>query len=571
MNVKLERCPIFGHIATVSTLLLLFVQISITYNVETKLNEIDKDVEQLKSLNSLHSEANHHHRYKRNILSSPTSTLNNTNALPIIENEITQLRKDLTGLNESSSLSSKDKLKITEMENITGELKKSLIILKQNLDKKDSTNNKTLANMNQLWSTVLLSSMAHNIHSGRFKLAEQLLRMKDDVNYDNFVEIVYNCNVSNIDSIIRFGEYISDANQKFKIFKSLFNQMKTNAHRDIWMLVRQMQSLKNILRLTANATEVQSLYNSVYNEVRVVATGMIAHDFLTNDSLSTTKSLKNILTQYFSQSMCDIYNEVIDSVFNTFSIPTIIDIAKKINHLESEMAVHQAIFNKLKSEWELNSNPSISLARAIKSVMNHSNYEHTPLCWKTLYENIKTELPESIKNLVFSSEICIKNSYYEEYLFASHIEHGCYAINDQKRSVYTWIPQIRKDSSTFKWRVKFTGDYQIELENVEFDEKLTACNDTYCCYYGHDSCRRMVFTSCQINSTSIKESQYQWHLEVVREGLQMRNVAMKEYLMADYDRQRDKQRRYVFTFTSGKRTMDSKWEIINCSNSLGSF
>ncbi|WP_259348634.1 hypothetical protein [Wolbachia pipientis] len=57
---------------------------------------------------------------------------------------------------------------------------------------------------------------------------------------------------------------------------------------------------------------------------------------------------------------------------------------------------------------------------------------------KSELERIKGELPESVKNAVFSSEVCIKSVYYSnEYLYPA----SDYLSHDRdRRRVFTWRP-----------------------------------------------------------------------------------------------------------------------------------
>ncbi|WP_454898539.1 RICIN domain-containing protein [Wolbachia pipientis] len=117
--------------------------------------------------------------------------------------------------------------------------------------------------------------------------------------------------------------------------------------------------------------------------------------------------------------------------------------------------------------------------------MEMSNYHNVHSEKKSELERIKGELPESVKNAVFSSEVCIKSVYYSnEYLYPA----SDYLSHDRdRRRVFTWRPG-GKDSSC-QWKFEPEGN-NIYIKSTYFNEYLYPASD----YLSHDRDRRRVFT-----------------------------------------------------------------------------
>ncbi|WP_353271806.1 ankyrin repeat domain-containing protein [Wolbachia endosymbiont (group A) of Nomada goodeniana] len=130
-------------------------------------------------------------------------------------------------------------------------------------------------------------------------------------------------------------------------------------------------------------------------------------------------------------------------------------------------------------------NAEFRLARYVKRIMEMSNYHNVHSEKKSELERIKGELPESVKNAVFSSKVCIKSVYYSnEYLYPA----SDYLSHDRdRRRVFIWRPG-GKDSSC-QWKFEPEGN-NIYIKSTYFNEYLYPASD----YLSHDRDRRRVFT-----------------------------------------------------------------------------
>ncbi|MFT4327658.1 MAG: ankyrin repeat domain-containing protein [Wolbachia pipientis] len=200
---------------------------------------------------------------------------------------------------------------------------------------------------------------------------------------------------------------------------------------------------------------------------------------------------------------------------------------------------------------DFNDGPILKLAYCIKGVMEKiSNQEQI-----SHFEELKSKLPESIKNTVFSSKVCIKNLYQNEYLYA---DSSGFNYDDKRRRVFTWIPGDKKDGK-FKWKIEPYGD-GYSIMNVEFNEYLYAAIDDF----NFDKDRRKAFTWIPGG----KDEQSLWRLEYFPNdgNIYMMNVEFYEYLYAaDYGKYDDNRRR-VFTWIPGGYPTKGAWRIENCES-----
>ncbi len=198
---------------------------------------------------------------------------------------------------------------------------------------------------------------------------------------------------------------------------------------------------------------------------------------------------------------------------------------------------------------DFNDGPILKLAYCIKGVMEKINNKEQI----SHFEELKSKLPESIKNAVFSSKVCIKNLYQNEYLYAASSDFN---YDDKRRRVFTWIPRDKKDGE-LKWKIEPYGD-SYSIMNVGFNEYLYAVLDDL----NYDKDRRRVFTWVPGG----KDEQSLWRVEPYGDDIYIMNVKSKEYLYAaDYAKYDDNRRR-VFTWIPGEYIRQGTWKIENCGS-----
>ncbi|WP_353276286.1 ankyrin repeat domain-containing protein [Wolbachia endosymbiont (group B) of Villa cingulata] len=160
-------------------------------------------------------------------------------------------------------------------------------------------------------------------------------------------------------------------------------------------------------------------------------------------------------------------------------------------------------------------------------------------------------MPESVRNAVFSSKVCIKNIYQGEYLYAAN---KCFNYDTDRRMAFTWTPKNEKNDK-FRWNIKPDGD-NFYILNVAFNETLYAASN----YFNYDNDRRMVFT--WISGGRVARDV--WKIEPDGDNCSIMNVELNEYLYAADYAKYDDDRRRVFTWIPGGKVMQGVWKIEDC-------
>ncbi|WP_341823712.1 ankyrin repeat domain-containing protein [Wolbachia endosymbiont (group A) of Agelastica alni] len=159
---------------------------------------------------------------------------------------------------------------------------------------------------------------------------------------------------------------------------------------------------------------------------------------------------------------------------------------------------------------------------------------------KSHFEELKNKLPESLKNIVFASKVCITNVYFNEYLYAAA---GSSALSDsnRRRAVYTWVPSENNnphgscgDDEQGMWKIQPHGDY-VCITNVNFNEYLYAADGSSA--LSDSNRRRAVYTWVPSKNSNPpgscnNDKQGMWKVQPYGDYVCITNVNFNEYLYA---------------------------------------
>ncbi|MFP3022386.1 MAG: hypothetical protein ACEY3K_05485, partial [Wolbachia sp.] len=126
-----------------------------------------------------------------------------------------------------------------------------------------------------------------------------------------------------------------------------------------------------------------------------------------------------------------------------------------------------AVFDAMQKKNDLNNNAVFKLAYYVKEIMEKDNYYSLHPEERSNLEEMRNKLPESVKNVVFSSKICIKNVRFNEYLYSMDYLDG----GENKRQVCTFVPGSKHVQS--EWKIEPDSD-NIYIKNVRHNEYLYA-------------------------------------------------------------------------------------------------
>ncbi|MFP3024204.1 MAG: ankyrin repeat domain-containing protein, partial [Wolbachia sp.] len=212
-----------------------------------------------------------------------------------------------------------------------------------------------------------------------------------------------------------------------------------------------------------------------------------------------------------------------------------------------------AVFDAMQKKNDLSNNAVFKLAYYVKEIMEKDNCRSLSPEERSHLEELRSKLPESVKNVVFSSKVCIKNVKFNEDLYAV-VDRLKY--DDYRRNVFTWIPKTRDQQ--FVWEIEPYGG-SFHIKNVMFNEYLYAALD----FLNYDEARRRVFTW----TPQTKDSQFVWKIEPYGGNLRIMNVKFNEYLYAVLDcLVHDENRRQVFTWTPQTKDSQFVWKVEDCGS-----
>ncbi|WP_264336588.1 ankyrin repeat domain-containing protein [Wolbachia endosymbiont (group B) of Chorthippus brunneus] len=277
-------------------------------------------------------------------------------------------------------------------------------------------------------------------------------------------------------------------------------------------------------------------------------------DGMLHNRYSSVNELANEIYKSDGKLFDDIIKEVVDDAYGRVDTKKILSCVHNHGDIGQLISGYIAVFDAMQKSGDLNDNAIFKLAYYIKEAMEMENYPNVPLEKRSNLEKLKGRLPESVKNIVFASKVCIKNIYQNEYLYAAV---DCFNYDTERRRAFTWIPG--KNDKQGVWKIQRYGD-NFGIVNVEFNEHLYAASN----YFNYDNDRRMVFTWIPGG----RVTQGVWKIEPNGNECNIRNVEHNEYLYAADYAKYDKDKRSVFTWIPGGKVTQGVWKIEDCGSSI---
>jgi hypothetical protein len=246
---------------------------------------------------------------------------------------------------------------------------------------------------------------------------------------------------------------------------------------------------------------------------------------------------------------------------------TLIKFIQDLYSIESSIVGLDSLFDRMQNNGHLDSYQLVMLAYGVKELMEMPNYPKVDQKYKDLAENLKSKLPDNVRQLIWHGSRCtIKNKRHNEYLYA---EGDGYKSNDY-HSVFTWKPEDHPGYGA-NWKfVPYNNAEKFYIKSRKHDEEyiisMGGTSNSAGTADPYDAERRKIFT------TEGKWSQSYWRIEPVENGQYFRiySTYRNEYLYADGDERHahDAKRRNVFTWRGSSMGYDHmqecKWEI-DCS------
>ncbi|MGL9761743.1 MAG: ankyrin repeat domain-containing protein [Wolbachia sp.] len=345
--------------------------------------------------------------------------------------------------------------------------------------------------------------------------------------------------------------YLAAYNNDSGVIELLCSRIKTKSN-DAFKMIKQVEFLKkevvNQANIPSNAKRlIGSCISSLRDSIKNAGKKMLK-DGMLNDLNASTIKLVDGVYNFDKKLFGEAIKEAVNDVYWQVGVEKVLRFIRSHRYIGQFIPGYIAVFDKIPK----NDGAMFKLAYYIKETMDMGNYSKVNSEKRSDLERLKNKLPESVKNLVFSSEVCIKNVKYDEYLYAAS-----YAPYDRyRRRVFTGISGGRVKAD--EWKIENSGN-GFYIKNIVRGEYLYAADS-----YKYDSYRRYVFTW---HTKGRVGDQSQWKIELDGGNCHIKNVQYGEYLYAADSYKYDSYRRYVFTWHTQDRVGDqSRWKIEDCGS-----
>ncbi|WP_264686029.1 MULTISPECIES: ankyrin repeat domain-containing protein [unclassified Wolbachia] len=313
-------------------------------------------------------------------------------------------------------------------------------------------------------------------------------------------------------------------------------------------IINQAETVPNVKRWAEFF--VEKLKYSIKNVVKEKL-----KDGMLHDRYGSVNTLANDIYNFDQRLFNNTIKGVINDVYRKVDTKKILSCVESHNDVSQRILGYVAVFNAMQRNNDLNNSAVFKLAYYVKEAIEMKNYPDVHQEERSNLEKLKSRLPESVRNAVFSSKVCIKNIYQGEYLYAAN---KCFNYDTDRRMAFTWTPKNEKNDK-FRWNIKPDGD-NFYIVNVAFNETLYAASN----YFNYDNDRRMAFTWIPGEQVT----QGVWKIEPNGDKCNIRNVKHNEYLYAADYAKYDKDRRRVFTWIPGGKVMQGVWKIEDCGSNV---
>ncbi|WP_353283576.1 ankyrin repeat domain-containing protein [Wolbachia endosymbiont (group A) of Pogonocherus hispidulus] len=311
--------------------------------------------------------------------------------------------------------------------------------------------------------------------------------------------------------------------------------------------------------------EENNQQSKVSSMVKSIIKMDLENSMLNNSPL--TSSLTNGICNLDKKLCGEAMKEAVNDVYEKVDTKKMLRLIHDCSSITQSVQGYIAVFDEMQKKNDLNNNAVFKLAYYVKEIMEKDNCRSLHPEERSNLEELKSKLPESVKNVVFSSKVCIKNVKFNEYLYAvdfeSNRELKLNADDTNRRQVFTWGPGEKPTEHGIQqglWEIEPDG-YNLYIKNVGYhSEYLYAALDSL----NYDEARRRVFTW----TPQTKDSQSVWKLEPYGDNVYIMNVKQNEYLYAtDFKRSdADGRRRYVFAWIPQTKDSQFVWKVEDCGS-----
>lgn len=407
----------------------------------------------------------------------------------------------------------------------------------------------------------LLSEEASNRISGECNVQkrlgdvrQKLIRIDDSKEVIRVVKALYNNQESNFDMVFRFGDFVDNDETTFLIYSTLYSEMEKNKHNSVIRLKKLASDMREkFAESSCSSADVKAeaikKVNSLVTKSKEVAAQQLQACLLQGNS-SLVPDLLDSIFDFGFEPWQEVLTQVVHDVYTKVGAGKLLTYISNCKNIEQRVPGYIAVFNEMEDLKQLDENPALlKLAYYLKNEKFAIDNYSKPTDIKTKYDILKSRIPESIANVAFSPEVCIKNvALFQEYMYATVFFHN--NDSDVGRYIFTWIPGGRGNSGLdqSKWSLIHLNDDTFYLKNAEFSDYLYASDIELALTHG---------LRAPLNS-------FAWKIIPHGSNVYLKNVRYSEYLFVDESLKRDNDRRFVLLDKSRKIRPEAEWKIESC-------
>ncbi|KAG4067999.1 hypothetical protein HA402_010685 [Bradysia odoriphaga] len=436
-----------------------------------------------------------------------------------LKEKVDELQDQIKLLLESSSANK------TSLQNKISVLQDEIKDLKGQLDNSESASTDTInemdrqiqdltAQINRLTLRYLPDDCVRDIQQRRFADAEKKLKIiadKDET--EDIIRRVYTHKEENILLLTDFAKSLTDKATALLIYKYLADEIKS--HRDsepikVVILYQSIhQTFPNPILDTSTRGTVEEASRSLMRTAREMIELKFTNDIFNKDrckaglSFAINMALRAVI-EYSHDLFIELINNIVSEVYAE-KFDDIFECVSGSEFFELRIVALSATFYKMKKVDKLYKPEVFKLAAHIRDTMNAGSYAGVLLNVREYFGKVKTSLPTVVVNIMFSTKVCIKNTEYDHYLFASS------SVSGNQRKVFI---KSGLDNEAY-WKLEMQSDYTFRIKNTKYDE------------YGGQNKDEGTMCTC----TTKNQPDDRWDFEIVKDnGVVIRNIAAKYVL-----------------------------------------
>lgn len=476
-----------------------------------------------------------------------------------IQNEIKKIKDEMEKIKSLVVVTNEDRERLNTLETLMESLNRMLDDLNKQFEEKRTELESNVGNLvnevellknktGEEKEAYLINECVAALNRRNFEYCEEKLEELRHYKIPIVIKKVYKKNAQNFDVIFQFGKSLFNTRRSFLVFESLFNEMREFKQENVFKAINLIKVVnEKVIKQQHTEIKVKSdaraLMTDLRNYVKSIAKKEIIYSI--NESELTADAVK-ILEEIYKEDnilYVDTLADVIKDIYKEAKQRTIwrlVYLTQKYSKLNRACII---LYNKLKVEDGLSSENMLDFGLWVILLENSLKQIGKSYEIQQMMNELRTELSASVKNVLFSKKVCIKNVHYDEYLYVSD---EAVSLASGSHNVYT---SKSPSLPTKYWEIN-VKENNLSIQNVKYKISL---------YPSDESNRKRYVLSSYAYFLRITD--VFWKIIPYNDGAYIKSVKYNEYLCMDGENLSSGKRR---VFTSKNKNDYCEWKFENC-------